>query len=98
MDCHVVLPRNGSIVFFQSCRRFPAPGGDRFCLSEKERLENNHHASAPPDYLSAVFMTGYTVRKIVLAEREQRHAFPDVWRAVLKEVTQIIGLWLIGRR
>jgi hypothetical protein len=33
-------------------------------------------------------MTGYTVRKIVLAQREQRHAFPMFGRDVLKEVIQ----------
>jgi hypothetical protein len=38
--------------------------------------------------LSAVFITGYTVRKIVIAGREQRHAFPMFGRAVLKEVAQ----------
>jgi 4-amino-4-deoxy-L-arabinose transferase-like glycosyltransferase len=38
--------------------------------------------------LSAVFITGYTVRKIVIASREQRHAFPLFGRAVLKEVVQ----------
>ncbi len=38
--------------------------------------------------LSVVFTTGYTARKIVLAGREQRQAFPMFGRAVLKEVSQ----------
>jgi 4-amino-4-deoxy-L-arabinose transferase-like glycosyltransferase len=56
---------------------------------EKERMRTIiDRVCAAAIILSAVFMTGYTVRKIVLAQREQRHAFPMFGRAVLKEVIQ----------
>ncbi len=56
---------------------------------EKERLRTIvDRVCAAAIILSAVFMTGYTARKIDLAGREQRHAFPMFGRAVLKEVTK----------
>ncbi len=56
---------------------------------EKERLRTIvDRVVAAAIILSAVFMTGYTGRKIVLAEREQRDAFPMFGRALLKEVAQ----------
>ncbi|MEY2509809.1 MAG: hypothetical protein QOE26_572 [Verrucomicrobiota bacterium] len=56
---------------------------------EKERMRTIiDRVCAAAIILSAVFMTGYTVRKIVLARHEQRDAFPMFGRAVVKEMTQ----------
>jgi 4-amino-4-deoxy-L-arabinose transferase-like glycosyltransferase len=56
---------------------------------ERERLRTViDRVCAAGIILSTVFMTGYATRKIVVAEREQRDAFPVFGRAVLKEVTQ----------
>ena len=56
---------------------------------ERERMRTIvDRVCAAAIILSAVFMTGYTARKIVLAGRELRHAFPIFGRAVVKEVAQ----------
>jgi 4-amino-4-deoxy-L-arabinose transferase-like glycosyltransferase len=56
---------------------------------EKQRMRTIiDHVCAAAIILSAVFMTGYTVRKIVLARHEQRDAFSMFGRAVVKEMTQ----------
>jgi 4-amino-4-deoxy-L-arabinose transferase-like glycosyltransferase len=56
---------------------------------EKERMRTIiDRVCAAAIILSAVFMTGYTVRKIVLARHEQRDAFSMFGRAVVKEMTQ----------
>jgi 4-amino-4-deoxy-L-arabinose transferase-like glycosyltransferase len=62
---------------------------------EKERMRTIiDHVCAAAIILSALFMTGYTVRKIVLARHEQRDAFSMFGRAVVKEITQ--HHWLYG--
>jgi 4-amino-4-deoxy-L-arabinose transferase-like glycosyltransferase len=56
---------------------------------ERERMRTIiDRVCAAAIILSAVFMTGYTVRKIVLARHEERDAFPMFGRAVFTEVTQ----------
>jgi 4-amino-4-deoxy-L-arabinose transferase-like glycosyltransferase len=56
---------------------------------EKERLRPIiDRVCAVVVILSAVFTTGYTVRKIVLARHEQRDAFPLFGRAVVEQVTK----------
>ena len=58
------------------------------CRERERRRTIIDRVCAAAIILSAVFMTGYTVRKIVLARHEQRDAFSMFGRAVVEEVTQ----------
>jgi len=58
------------------------------CREKERRRTIVDRVSAAAVILSVVFMTGYTARKVVLAGREQRHAFPMFGRAVMEEVAQ----------